>query len=28
MFNVLVQWDGLQPDETGYIHLSLARFSL
>ena len=28
MFNVLVQWDGLQPDEAGYIHLSIARFSL
>ncbi len=28
MFNVLVQWDGLQPDESGFIHLSIARFSL
>jgi len=27
-FNLLVQWDGLLPDETGYIHLALARFSL
>ena len=27
-FNVLVQWDGLQPDDDGMIHLSLARFSL
>ncbi len=28
MFNVLVQWDGLQPDEDGIIHLSIAQFSL
>lgn len=28
LFNLLVQWDGLQPDENGYIHLSIARFSL
>jgi hypothetical protein len=28
MFNVLVQWDGLQPDEDGMIHLSIAQFSL
>jgi hypothetical protein len=27
-FNVLVQWHGLQPDETGMVHLSLAEFSL
>ena len=28
VFNVLVQWDGLQPDEDGNIHLSIAQFSL
>jgi hypothetical protein len=28
MFNLLVQWHGLQPDETGFIHLSIAEFSL
>ena len=28
MFNVLVQWDGLQPDADGIIHLSIAQFSL
>lgn len=27
-FNLLVQWDGLQPDEEGFIHLSIAEFSL
>ena len=27
-FNVLVQWHGLQPDETGRVHLSIAEFSL
>ena len=27
-FNLLVQWDGLQPDAHGFIHLSLAEFSL
>jgi hypothetical protein len=27
-FNILVQWDGLQPDEKGYVHLSIAQFSL
>lgn len=27
-FNLLVQWDGLQPDENGFIHLSMAPFSL
>jgi len=27
-FNVLVQWNGLQPDARGFIHLSLAEFSL
>ncbi len=28
MFNILVQWDGLLPDEDGHIHLSIAQFSL
>lgn len=28
MFNLLVQWDGLQVDENGGIHFSLAQFSL
>ena len=27
-FNILVQWHGLQPDEQGMVHLSLAEFSL
>ena len=27
-FNILVQWDGLQPDENGRIHRSIARFTL
>jgi hypothetical protein len=28
LFNVLVQWDGLEPDENGFIPLSIAEFSL
>lgn len=28
MFNVLAQWYGLQPDETGFVPLSIAEFSL
>jgi hypothetical protein len=28
LFNVLVQWDGLEPAEDGVIHLSIAQFSL
>jgi hypothetical protein len=28
MFNVLVQWDGLQFDEDGVLHVSIAEFSL
>ena len=28
MFNLLVQWDGIQVDEFGCIHFSLAPFSL
>jgi hypothetical protein len=27
-FNLLVQWHGLEPDPHGFIHLSLAEFSL
>lgn len=27
-FNLLVQWHGLQPDENGFIKLSIAEFSL
>lgn len=27
-FNVLVQWHGLEPDEHGVMHLSIAEFSL
>jgi len=27
-FNLLVQWNGLKPDEAGLIHLSIAHFSL
>jgi len=27
-FNVLAQWHGLKPDENGYVHLSIAEFSL
>ncbi len=27
-FNLLVQWDGLKPDENGFFHLSIAEFSL
>jgi len=27
-FNILVQWHGLQPDEHGFVHLSIAEFSL
>jgi hypothetical protein len=28
MFNLLVQWYGLKPDEHGFVHLSIAEFSL
>lgn len=28
LFNVLAQWHGLQPDEDGFIQLSIAEFSL
>jgi hypothetical protein len=27
-FNILVQWNGLQSDEHGFVHLSIAEFSL
>ncbi len=27
-FNLLVQWYGLQPDDNGFIHLSIAEFGL
>lgn len=27
-FNILVQWHGLKPDNNGFIHLSIAEFSL
>lgn len=27
-YNLLVQWHGLEPDENGFIHLSIAEFSL
>lgn len=28
LFNILVQWHGLQPDDNGFVHLSIAEFSL
>jgi hypothetical protein len=28
LFNILVQWFGFQPDETGFVPLSIAQFSL
>ncbi len=28
LFNILVQWHGLQPDDDGVVHLSIAEFSL
>ncbi len=27
-FNILAQWNGLKPDENGFIHLPIAQFSL
>ena len=27
-FNILAQWHGLEPDEAGVVHLSIAEFSL
>jgi hypothetical protein len=28
LFNILVQWNGLEPDEDGFVHLSIADFSI
>ena len=28
LFNILVQWHGLQPDDEGFVHLSIAEFGL
>jgi hypothetical protein len=28
LFNILVQWSGLDPDQHGFVHLSIAHFSL
>ena len=28
LFNILVQWHGFQPDENGFVPLSIAEFSL
>ena len=28
LFNILVQWHGLQPDDTGFVPLSIAEFGL
>lgn len=28
LFNILVQWDGIQVDEDGCVHFSIAEFSL
>ena len=28
LFNMLVQWNGFQPDEDGFVPLSIAQFSL
>jgi hypothetical protein len=28
LFNLLVQWHGLAPDEDGFVRLSIAEFSL
>jgi len=28
LFNILVQWHGFQSDETGFVALSIAEFSL
>ena len=28
LFNILVQWNGIDPDETGFVPLSIANFSL
>jgi hypothetical protein len=28
LFNILIQWDGLKPDENGFVPLTIASFSL
>lgn len=28
LFNILVRWNGIEPDETGFVSLSIANFSL
>jgi hypothetical protein len=28
LFNILVQWHGLSPDDDGFVPLSIAEFSL
>lgn len=28
LFNILVQWNGIEPDESGFVQLSIANFSL
>ncbi|MCK5895330.1 MAG: hypothetical protein KAG20_00920 [Cocleimonas sp.] len=28
LFNILVQWNGVEPDDTGFVSLSIANFSL
>ena len=28
LFNILVQWNGIEPDETGFVSLSIANFGL
>lgn len=28
LFNILIQWDGFTPDQTGFVPLSIAEFSL
>ena len=27
-FNILAQWNGLKPDDRGFVHLTIAEFSL
>jgi hypothetical protein len=27
-FNLLIQWDGLQPNQNGFVPLSIAEFNL
>lgn len=26
-FNLLAQWDGMEPDQTDFVHRTIARFS-